>query len=109
MVLSFLCKVLKTEKIIKKDSYNIRKSEKDLWDNIKHTNIQIIGAPDKEEKEKGPEKILEEVIGKNLPIIGKEIVTQVQEAQRLPYKINPRWNTLRHISVKLTLNTKKKY
>ena len=52
---------------------------------------------------------MEEVIGKNLPIIGKEIVTQVQEAQRLPYKINPRWNTLRHISVKLTLNTKKKY
>jgi len=44
---------------------------------------------------------LEGIIVKNLPK-GKEIVTQVQEAHRLPYKINPRWNTLRHISVKLT-------
>ena len=34
--------------------------------------------------------------------MGKEIVTQVQEAQRVPYRINPRKNTLRHILIKLT-------
>ena len=34
--------------------------------------------------------------------MGKEIVTQVQEAQRVPYKINPRKNTPRHILIKLT-------
>ena len=34
--------------------------------------------------------------------MGKEIATQVQEAQRVPYRINPRRNTLRHILIKLT-------
>ena len=34
--------------------------------------------------------------------MGKEIVTQVQEAQRVPYRINPRRNILRHILIKLT-------
>ena len=35
---------------------------RDLWDNIKHTNIQIIGVPEEEEKKKGFEKIFEEII-----------------------------------------------
>ena len=40
----------------------------------------------------------------------KEIVNQVQEAQRVPYMINPRRNVPRHILIKLTrLNTKKEY
>ena len=38
----------------------------------------------------------------NFPNMGKERVTQVQEAQRLPYRINPRRNTPRHILIKLT-------
>ena len=33
--------------------------------------------------------------------MGKKIVNQVQEAQRVPYKINPRRNTPRHILIKL--------
>ena len=32
-------------------------SLRDFWDNIKHTNIQIIGVPEEEEKKKGYEKI----------------------------------------------------
>ena len=32
-------------------------SLRDLWDNIKHTNIRIIGVPEEEEKEKEYEKI----------------------------------------------------
>ena len=39
----------------------------DLWDNIKHTNIQIIGVPEEEEKKKGYEKIIEEIIVENFP------------------------------------------
>ena len=77
-------------------------SLRDLWDNIKCTNIRITGAPKEEEKGKGPEKIFEEIIIKNFPNMGKEIVTQVQEAQRVPYRINPRRNTMRHILIKLT-------
>ena len=47
------------------------------------------------------EKILE-IIVENFPNMGMEIVNQVQEAQRVPYRINPRRNTPRHIIIKLT-------
>ena len=57
---------------------------RDLWDNTKRTNIRIIGVPEEEEKKKGSEKIFEEIIVENFPNMGKEIVTQVQEAQRVP-------------------------
>ena len=46
--------------------------------------------------------IFEEIIVKNIPNMGKEIATQVQEAQRVPGRINPRRNTSRHIVIKLT-------
>ena len=49
-----------------------------------------------------PEKIFEEIIVENFPNMGKEIATQVQEAQRVPGRINPRRNTPRHIGIKLT-------
>uniref|UniRef100_A0A8D1CH03 L1 transposable element RRM domain-containing protein n=1 Tax=Sus scrofa TaxID=9823 RepID=A0A8D1CH03_PIG len=77
-------------------------SLRELWDNVKRTNIRIIGVPEEEEREKGTEKIFQEIIAKNFPNIGKEPLTQIQEAQRVPYKINPRRNTLRHILIKLT-------
>ena len=57
--------------------------------------------PREEEKKKGSEKIFEEIRVENFPQMGKEIVTQVQEAQRVPYRINPRKNTPRYILFKL--------
>ena len=75
---------------------------RDIWDNIKHTNIWIIGVPEEEEKKKGYEKNFEEMIVENCPNMEREIVSQVQEAQRVPYRINPRRNTSRHILIKLT-------
>ena len=86
-------------------------SLRDLWDNIKCNNIRIIGVPEWEEREKRPEKIFEEIIVENFPNMGKEITSQVQEAQRVPYRINPRRNTPRHIVIKLTkiIKTKKNY
>ena len=80
----------------------IEESVRDLWDNIKHTNIRIIGVPEEEEKKKGSGKIFEEIIVQNFPNMGKEILTQVQEAYRVPYRINPRRNTPRHILIKLS-------
>ena len=47
-------------------------SLRDLWDNIKHTNIRIIGVPEEEEKGKGPEKIFEELVVENFPNMGQE-------------------------------------
>ena len=77
-------------------------SLRDLWDNIKCTNIRILGVPEEEEKEKGHEKIFEEIIVENFPKMEKEIVNQVQEVQRVPYRINPRRNMPKHILIKLT-------
>ena len=77
-------------------------SLRDFWDNIKRNNIRIIGVPEGEEREKGPEKIFEEIIVENFPNMGKEIATQVQEVQRIPGRVNPRRDTLRHIVIKLT-------
>ena len=88
----------KKEKRIKRNEDNLR----DLWDNVKRPNIRIIGVPEEEDKKKGHEKILEEIIAENFPKMGKEIATQVQETQRVPNRINPRQNTPRHILIKLT-------
>ena len=79
----------KKEKRTKRNEDNLR----DLRDNIKCYNIRIIGVPEEEDTKKDHEKILEEIIVENVPQMGKETITQVQETQRLPNRINPRRNT----------------
>ena len=59
----------------------IEDSLRDLWDNIKRTNIRIIGVPEEEEKKKGTEHAFEEIIVENFPNMGKEIVNPVQDVQ----------------------------
>ena len=73
----------KKEKRIKRNEDNLT----DLWDNVKCPNIRIIGVPEEEDKKKGHEKLLEEIIAENFPKMGKEIVTQDQETQRVPNRI----------------------
>ena len=75
---------------------------------MSHNNEQFlkaikrnIGVPEDEVKEKGSEKIFEEIIVENFPNMGKEIATQIQEVQRAPFRINPRRNVQRHILLKL--------
>ena len=65
-------------------------SLRDLWDNIKHTNILVIGVPEEEEKKKGYEEIFKEIIVENFPNMEKEIVNQVQEAQKSPIQDKPK-------------------
>ena len=67
---------------------------------MKCSNIQIIGVPEEKDKKKDHEKILEEMIVENFPKMGKDIITQVQETQRVPNRTNPRLNTPRHILIK---------
>ena len=57
-------------KRMKRTEDNLR----DLWDNIRCTNIWIIGVPEEEEKKKGYEKIFEEIIVENFPNMEKEII-----------------------------------
>ena len=56
------------EKRIKRNEDNLR----DLWDNVKPPNIQIIGGPEEEDKKKDHEKILEEIIVENFLKWGKK-------------------------------------
>ena len=86
------------EKRMKRIEDNLR----DFWDNNKCTNIRITRGPEEDEKKKGTEKIFEEIIVENFPNMRKEVVTRDQEVQRVPYRINPRRNTPRHILIKLT-------
>ena len=74
----------------------IEDSLRDLWDNIKRTNIQIIGVPEEEEEKKGTEKIFEDIIVENFPNMGKEQLSPGSA------EINPRRNTPRHILIKLS-------
>ena len=104
-----IVEITTTEQNKEKGMKRIKDNLRDLWDNIKCTNIQIIGVPE-EEKKKGTEKIFEEIIVENFPNMGKQIVNQVQEAQRVPYRINPRRNTPRHILIKRSkIKYKEKY
>ena len=64
-----------------------------------HSNYRV---PEEEEKKKGYEKNFEEIIVENFPKMEKEIANQIQEAQRVPYQINPRRNKPRYILIKLT-------
>ena len=87
----------------RKEKKRLKRNEESLgdhWENITCTNIHIIGVPEGEEREKGTEKnIPRDNTRENFPNMRKEPLTQIQEA-RVPYKINSRKNTLRHISIK---------
>ena len=82
-----------------------RKNEEglgNLWDNLKHSNIEIIGRPEGEEQRQEIENLFEQIIKENFPNLAKEIEFQeVQEAQGVPKKLDPRKNTPRHIIIKL--------
>ena len=58
----------KREKRLKTNEESLR----ELWDNVKRTNICIIGVPEREERGKQTEKIFEEIIDKNFPYMGKK-------------------------------------
>ena len=82
----------------------IQKNEerlRSLWDNFKHSNIRIVGVPEGEQEQE-VENLFEQIMKENFPNLVKEIDFQeVQEAQRVLKKLDPRRNTPRHIIIKL--------
>ena len=75
---------------------------RNLQDNFKCSNIGIIWVPEGEEEEKEMENLFENVMTENFPNLAKEIDFQeVQEAQRVPKKLDPRKHTPRHIIITL--------
>ena len=89
----------------KNEETRIRKNEERLrnpQDILKHSNIRIIGVPEGEEEEQKVENLFEQIMKENFPSLAKEIDFQeVQEAQRVPKKLDPRRNTRRHIIITL--------
>ena len=84
-----MVEITATEQNIEKGMKRNEDNLKDLWGNIKRTNIHIPGVSEGERERKGTEKIFEEIIAKNFPNMGKEIVNQVQKKQTVPGRINP--------------------
>ena len=81
-----------------------QKNEKlrNLWDNFKCSNIRIIGMPEGEEEDLETENLFEKIMKENLPNLAKEMDFQeVQEAQRVPKKLDPRKHTPRYIIITL--------
>ena len=89
----------------KNEETRIRKNEerlRNLQDILKRSKIQIIGVPEGEEEEQKIENLFEQIMKENFPNLAKEIDFQeVQEAQRVPNRLDPRRNTPRHIIITL--------
>ena len=98
-----------------KEERNIQPEKKEetiIWKNeerlrnlrriLKHSNMRIIGVPEGEEEEQKIENLFEQIMKENFPSLAKEIDFQeLQEAQRVPKKLDPRRNTPRHIIITL--------
>uniref|UniRef100_A0A8D0XFY1 L1 transposable element RRM domain-containing protein n=1 Tax=Sus scrofa TaxID=9823 RepID=A0A8D0XFY1_PIG len=97
-----LVEITEVEQNKEKRMKRIEDSLKEPWDNFKCPNIHIIGMREGEERDKGPEKIFEEIIAENFPKMEKELLTQIQEALQIPNRITSRRNTPRHILIKLS-------
>ena len=89
----------------KNEETRIRKNEewlRNLHDILKCSNIRIIGVTEGEEEKQKNENLFEQIMKENFPSLANEIDFQeVQEAERVPKKLDPRRNTPRHIIITL--------
>ena len=87
----------------KNEEARIQKNEerhRNIQDILKCSNIQIIGVPEGKEEEQKIENVFQQIMNENFLNLAKEIeFQQVQEAQRVPKKLDPRRNTPRHIII----------
>ena len=87
---------------MKKQEFKKMERLRNLQDNFKHSNIGIIGVPEGEEEEQEIENLFENIMKENFPNLAKEIdLREIQEAQRVSKKLDPRKHTPRHIIITL--------
>uniref|UniRef100_A0ABI7XJR4 L1 transposable element RRM domain-containing protein n=1 Tax=Felis catus TaxID=9685 RepID=A0ABI7XJR4_FELCA len=97
-------KIMEKEEAEKKRDKKIQEYEgriRELSDAMKHNNMHIIGIPEEEEREKGAEGVLKQIIAENFPDLGKEKGIEIQEAQRTPFRRNLNRSFAQHNIVKL--------
>ena len=85
----------------KKESKKNEGSISSLWDNLKRSNICIVGVPEEEEKEQEIGNLFVKIMKENIPNLVKETDMQVQETQRVPIKLDPKRTTPKHIIIKM--------
>lgn len=95
------------EKLLEKKIKKQEESLRELWDNTKQNNIRIIGVPEGKETDQDMEKVFQEIMTENFSEIEKKKPTQIQDARRVPNKMNPQRSTPRHIIIKLAKNIDK--
>ena len=89
---------LNAETRIQKNEVRLR----NLQDNFKCSNIQIIGVPEGEEEDQEIENLFKQIMEENFPNLAEKIdFHKVQEAQRVPKTLEPRRNTPKHIIITL--------
>ena len=76
-------------------------SRNSIWDNFKRSNIHLMGVPEGEEKEQEIGNLFEKIMKENFLNLVKEIDMQVQEAQRVPNKMDAQRPTPRCIIIKM--------
>ena len=85
----------------KKESKRNKNSVRSLWDNFKCSNICITRVPEREEKEQEIENLFQRTMTENVTNLMKEIDVQVQEAQRVPNKMDAKRPIPIHIIIKI--------
>ena len=87
---------------MKKQEFKKMRRLRNLWGIFKRSKIQIIGLPEGEEEDQEIENLFEQIMKENFPTLAKEIdLQEVQEAQRVPKKLDPWRNSPKHIIIKL--------
>ena len=100
---SMIWNISKNNQLEQQQEKRIKKNEdsvSSLWDNFKRSNIQRIGVPEGEEKDQEIGNLSEKIVKENFPNLVKEIDMQVQEAQRVPNKMDAMTPSPRHIIIK---------
>ena len=78
-----------------------KESSRDLWESIKQASICIIGIPEGEERHRRVKDLFGEIMAENFCDLGKKTEVQIQKAQRVPNKMNPKEPTPRYIIITL--------
>ena len=78
-----------------------QESPRNLWDNFRCSQTQIIEVPEGEEEEQEIENLFEKIMKENFPNLAKKIDTQVQKLQRVPNKLDPKRTTPKYIIIKM--------
>ena len=86
-----------TNKQISKQKNN-KDRVRSIWDNFQRFNICIMEVPEGQEKEQEIGNLFEKIMTENFPNLVKEIDIQVQEAQRVPDKLDPETHSKTHHS-----------